>query len=146
MAIVRRNASATWRGSHKDGAGAMTTQSGVLSDTPYAFGTRFNDEKGTNPEELIAAAHAGCFNMSLAFRLTSAGFVSDTLETKAELALAFEDGRWSISSVNLILRASVPGLSDAQLNDFAQDAKENCAVSRSLRAKVSLITVESDDR
>lgn len=138
MAFIRRTASAVWSGTHKDGRGALTTESGVLSDSPYAFATRFGDGKGTNPEELIAAAHAGCFNMALAFRLATAGYSAERLRTEARLTLVQEDGLWRISKVDLQLEANAPGISPDALLRLASEAKENCAISRSLRAEVTL--------
>ena len=101
MATIKRNASAKWSGSGKEGKGAITTQSGVLSETPYSFSRRFGDEKGTNPEELIAAAHAGCFTMALAFQLSGAGHPPEQLDTKADVSLEQVEGGWKISAVKL---------------------------------------------
>src|SRR3954469_20650900 len=111
MATIKRHASAAWSGTGKEGRGALTTQSGTLQETPYSFTTRFGDGKGTNPEELIAAAHAGCFSMALAFRLSGAGHPPERLQTKADLSIVQEGGGWRISAVVLNLTAKVPGLS-----------------------------------
>src|SRR5262249_58766879 len=99
MATIKRNATAAWRGSGKDGRGALTTQSGTLKDTAYSFTTRFGDGKGTNPEELIAAAHAGCFTMALAFRLSGAGHAPDTLETRADLTMEQQGASCNIATI-----------------------------------------------
>src|SRR3954449_12787194 len=105
MATIKRNASAKWSGTGKEGKGSITTQSGVLSDTPYGFSRRFGDEKGTNPEELIAAAHAGCFTMALAFQLTGAGKRPESLDTTAVVSLEQEGAGWKIGAVALTLKA-----------------------------------------
>src|SRR3954468_2678796 len=110
MATITRNATAVWSGAGKDGRGTLTTQSATLKETPYSFNTRFGDGKGTNPEELIAAAHAGCFSMALAFQLSGAGHAPERLETKADLSIAQESGGWRITAVTLNLKAKVPGL------------------------------------
>jgi osmotically inducible protein OsmC len=111
MATIKRNATAAWSGSGQDGRGALTTQSATLKETPYSFTTRFGDGKGTNPEELIAAAHAGCFTMALAFRLSGAGHAPETLETRADLTMDQEAGGWRIAAVALSLRGKVAGIS-----------------------------------
>jgi osmotically inducible protein OsmC len=138
MATIRRNASAHWSGSGKDGKGAITTQSGVLSDTPYSFARRFGEEKGTNPEELIAAAHAGCFTMALAFQLSGAGHAPERLDTKAEGLLEQVEGGWKIAAVALTLTAKVPGLSKEDFTRLAETAKANCPVSKVLNATITL--------
>src|SRR5436305_10988944 len=111
MATIKRNASAQWSGTGKEGKGTLTTQSGVLSGTPYSFSRRFGDEKGTNPEELIAAAHAGCFTMALAFQLSGAGHPAEDLNTLADVSLEQEGAGWQIAAVALTLRSGVSGLS-----------------------------------
>src|SRR6187549_2355920 len=108
MATIKRSASAKWSGTGKEGKGAITTQSGVLSDTPYGFSRRFGDEKGTNPEELIAAAHAGCFTMALAFQLTGAGKPPESLSTSAVVTLESEGEGFKISASALTLKGKVP--------------------------------------
>ena len=138
MATIKRNASAQWSGSGKEGKGAITTQSGVLSDTPYSFARRFGDEKGTNPEELIAAAHAGCFTMALAFQLTGAGHAPEKLDTKADVSLEQVEGGWKIASVALTLKARVPGLSKDEFQKLAETAKAKCPVSKVLNATITL--------
>jgi osmotically inducible protein OsmC len=141
MTSVTRSAAAVWSGSHKEGRGHLTTQSKVLDGTPYAFTTRFAGEPGTNPEELIAAAHAGCFNMSLAFQLTSAGYPPGELRTEARLTLASEPAGWRISTVALQLHASVPGIAADEFQRLAAKAKDGCAVSRSLNT--TAVTLEA---
>lgn len=138
MATITRNASAVWTGAGKDGHGALTTQSGTLKETPYSFHTRFEDGKGTNPEELIAAAHAGCFSMALAFQLSGAGHPPERLETKADLALTQEGGGWRISTVTLNLKAKVPGIARDEFMRLAEAAKANCPVSKVLNAEITL--------
>ena len=138
MATIRRNASAKWSGSGKEGKGAITTQSGVLSETPYSFSRRFGEEKGTNPEELIAAAHAGCFTMALAFQLSGAGHPPEQLDTKADVSLEQIEGGWKIAAVALTLKAKVPGLSRDEFTKLAETAKANCPVSKVLNAAITL--------
>jgi osmotically inducible protein OsmC len=140
MATIVRNATAIWTGAGKDGRGALTTQSGTLKDTPYSFNTRFGDGKGTNPEELIAAAHAGCFSMALAFRLAGAGHPPERLETKADLSIVQENGGWRISAVTLNLKAKVPGLARDEFQKLADEAKATCPVSKVLNAEITLKT------
>ncbi len=138
---MKRKASAIWQGTGLEGEGHLSTQSGVFNDQPYSFKTRFKNDDGqlgTNPEELIAAAHAGCFNMALSFQLNAAGFTADRLETKALLSMENENGGWVIKSIALELTAAVPGISEAQLQDIAADAKANCPVSKVLNADISL--------
>jgi lipoyl-dependent peroxiredoxin len=138
MASITRTASAHWQGGGQDGNGALTTASGTLSDTPYSFATRFKDGKGTNPEELIAAAHAGCFSMALAFRLAGAGHEAESLRTEARLRMDQEGQGWRIAAVALTLRAKVPGLDAATFRKLADEAKATCPVSRVLNADVTL--------
>jgi osmotically inducible protein OsmC len=138
MATIKRNASAQWSGTGKEGKGAITTQSGVLSATPYSFSRRFGDEKGTNPEELIAAAHAGCFTMALAFQLSGAGHPPESLDTRADVSLEQEGAGWKIAAVALTLRAKVPGLSKDEFAKLAAAAKAGCPVSKVLNATITL--------
>lgn len=138
MASITRTASAHWQGSGKEGKGALTTQSGVLSETQYSFSTRFAEGKGTNPEELIAAAHAGCFSMALAFQLSGAGHPPQDLHTEARLTMEQEGAGWKIASVALKLRAKVPGIDAATFNKLAEQAKATCPVSRVLNAAITL--------
>jgi len=138
MATIKRRAQAKWEGSGKEGQGALTTASGVLSNTPYSFATRFENGKGTNPEELIAAAHAGCFTMALAFRLSGAGHPPKSLETGAEVSLTQDGGGWKIAAVALALKGSVPGIDRAAFLAHAEEAKKTCPVSRVLNAEITL--------
>ncbi len=135
---MKRTASAVWTGDLKQGEGTLSTQSGVLKDTPYSFSTRFENGIGTNPEELIAAAHAGCFTMALSATLGRAGFTAQRLATDAVLTLEQVDGNWTITTVNLRLTARVAGIDRAKFDQIAADAKANCPVSRVLNAKISL--------
>jgi osmotically inducible protein OsmC len=133
-----RKAKATWRGTGRSGEGNLSTESGVLDNTPYSFRTRFESAKGTNPEELIAAAHAGCFTMALAFQLQSAGFTPTELSTEAVVSLDPEGKGFRISRSALTLRATVPNLDQADFARFAKEAEQNCPVSKVLRAEISL--------
>ena len=133
MAITR-HASAHWECDLKSGQGKLDTpQSGLLTGTRYGFNTRFGGEKGTNPEELIAAAHAGCFTMALSAKLTEAGHPPESLDTKAEVELSMEGGP-TISAIRLQTRAKVPGLDATKFRAIADDAKQNCPVSKALSA------------
>ena len=133
-----RKAKAVWRGTGRAGNGNLSTDSGVLAETPYSFRTRFENEKGTNPEELIAAAHAGCFTMALAFRLQSAGYTPTELSTEAAVALEPEGQGFRISSSALTLRAQVPNLDETKFVELAKDAEETCPVSKVLKAAITL--------
>ncbi len=136
--MTTRTATARYSGFGKEGKGAITTQSGVLSDQFYGFNTRFADESGTNPEELIAAAHAGCFTMALSFALAKAGFSEGTLETKAAVKLEQDGDGFTITRSDLTLTASVPTIDAAVFAELAEGAKKNCPVSKLLKAEVSL--------
>lgn len=131
---MKRKATAVWNGSGKDGKGHLTTQSTVLNQTQYSFGSRFESGVGTNPEELIGAAHAGCFSMKLAFNLQAAGFTATELKTDCEIV--FEDG--SIVASNLTLSAQVDGIDDAQFEELVKDAEANCPISKLLNTKISV--------
>ena len=133
-----RKAKAIWRGTGRDGSGNLSTDSGVLATTPYSYKTRFENEKGTNPEELIAAAHAGCFTMALAFGLQTAGYVPTELSTEAAITLISEGQGFRISRSALSLRATVPNIDDATFTRLASDAEKNCPVSRVLNAEITL--------
>jgi lipoyl-dependent peroxiredoxin len=135
---MKRTASAAWSGDLKQGKGAVSTQSGVLKDTQYSFATRFENGIGTNPEELIAAAHAGCFTMATAAALGRAGVTPDKLATTATLTLEQVSGNWTITTVDLQMTAKVPGIDAKKFDEIAADAKANCPVSRVLNAKISL--------
>jgi len=138
MASIKRHASAAWHGSGKDGAGSLTTQSATLKDTPYSFTARFGDGKGTNPEELIAAAHAGCFTMATAFQLSGAGHPPENLSTEATLTMEQDGPGWKISAVHLVMRGKVSGLDAAAFHEMAEAAKANCPVSKVLNATITL--------
>jgi osmotically inducible protein OsmC len=135
---MKRTASAIWSGDLKSGHGALATHSGVLKDTPYSFATRFESAQGTNPEELIAAAHAGCFTMALSASLGKAGFTPKRLATQASVSLELVSGNFTITSVHLENEAWVPGIGADQFAQIAADAKANCPISRLLRAEISL--------
>jgi osmotically inducible protein OsmC len=128
-----RTASAVWKGSLKEGKGTISTQSGVLKDAQYSFATRFESGIGTNPEELIAAAHAGCFTMALSAQLTNAGFVPDSLETSARVTLDMHD-KPTITKIHLTTKAKVPNIDKAKFDELAGNAKSGCPVSRVLAA------------
>jgi osmotically inducible protein OsmC len=138
MATIRREGSALWQGSGKEGTGTLTTQSGTLSKTPYSFTARFGDGQGTNPEELIAAAHAGCFSMALAFQLSGAGHPPQELATTARLTMEQEPGGWKIAAIVLVLKAKVPGITKEKFDELAAAAKAGCPVSKVLNAAISL--------
>jgi lipoyl-dependent peroxiredoxin len=135
---MKRSASAIWSGDLKSGHGALATHSGVLKDTPYSFATRFEGTPGTNPEELIAAAHAGCFTMALTASLGQAGFTPKRLATQATVSLEQVAGKWTITSVALENEAWIPGITPDRFDQIAADAKANCPVSRLLRADITL--------
>lgn len=139
---ISRHATAHWEGDLKSGQGKLNTpQSGLLADTRYGFSTRFGDVKGTNPEELIAAAHAGCFTMALSARLTEAGHPPEAIDTRADVDLSMEGGP-TISAIRLTVTAKVPGIDAAKFRSVADDAKQNCPVSKALSAVP--ITMEAE--
>lgn len=131
---MKRKATATWKGSGKEGKGRLSSASGVLDDTAYSFNTRFMDEKGTNPEELIAAAHAGCFTMKLSFNLGEKGFVPEELHTEG--TIVFEEGVIVESQLNL--KATVSGISESDFKEAVGDAEKNCPISKLLNTKISV--------
>lgn len=134
----KRFATAYWEGDLKSGKGAISTpQSGLFSDQKFSFNTRFGEEKGTNPEELLAAAHAGCFSMALSFIMQNAGITAGRIDTRAEVQMEVTPGP-SAKSVHLIVNASVPGISAEQFAEFANAAKTNCVISRALGIPVSM--------
>ena len=133
-----RKAKAVWRGTGRDGAGDLTTDSRVLSETPYSYRTRFENERGTNPEELIAAAHAGCFTMALAFQLQAAGYTPSELATEAAISLDPDGPGFRISKSALTLVAEVPGLDRETFDKLAAEAEKNCPVSKVLNAEITL--------
>lgn len=131
---MKRRATAVWNGTGKEGKGHLTTQSTVLNKTQYSFSSRFEEGIGTNPEELVGAAHSGCFTMKLAFNLQAAGFTPDELKTDCEIV--FEDG--SIVASNLTLTASVPGIDNAKFEELVRDAEANCPISKLLNTKITV--------
>ena len=135
---MKRTASAVWTGGLKGGKGTLSTQSGILNKTQYGYRTRFEDGAGTNPEELIAAAHAGCFSMALAAKLEAAGMTANSIHTWAAVALDAVDGGYAITSVHLDLVAAIPGAKQEDFERIAQQAKAECPVSRVLNAPITL--------
>ena len=133
-----RTASARYEGLGKDGQGYVSTQSGVLSDSKYGFATRFEDEPGTNPEELVAAAHASCFTMALGFALAKEGYAEGTLETRAAVRLDKDGDGFKVTSSALSLHARVPGITAERFSDIAHQAKAGCPISKLLNAEISL--------
>ena len=139
-----KKASAVWKGGLKDGIGSISTETGVLRDAPYGFKARFEGGKGTNPEELIGAAHAGCFSMALSKILGEAGFTAERLETQAEVTLDKVGEGFEITASHLILKARVPGVGAEAFKELAEKAKAGCPVSKLLKANISLdATLES---
>lgn len=130
---MERTASAVWNGSLKEGKGTISTQSGTLKDTQYSFGSRFAEGVGTNPEELIAAAHAGCFSMALSAQLTEAGFTPDSIETSARVTLDVH-GAPTITKIHLTTKAKIPNIDKAKFDELAANAKNGCPVSKVLKA------------
>lgn len=131
---MKRFATSVWEGSGKEGKGHLSTQSTVLDETQYSYSSRFEEGIGTNPEELIAAAHAGCFNMKLSFVLGAAGFTPEKLETKGVITL--EDG--AVTKSELTLKANVPGISEEVFAESVKDAEKNCPISKLLNAEISV--------
>ena len=130
--------SAVWSGGIKDGNGAISTKSGALKDYPYGFASRFEGKPGTNPEELIGAAHAGCFTMALSLILGEAKLTAEHMETKADVTLEKQSDGFAITAVHLVLKAKVPGADDAKFQELANKAKAGCPVSKLLNAKITL--------
>jgi osmotically inducible protein OsmC len=136
--MFTRTASARYVGLGKDGKGWVSTQSGVLKDQPYSFSTRFGEEPGTNPEELVAAAHAACFTMALSFGLAKEGFTEGTLETTARVKLDKDGEGFKVSRSDLVLEASLPGIGRTRFAELAEDAKANCPISKLFNAEMTL--------
>jgi len=136
--MTTRTATARYEGLGKDGKGHVSTQSTVLDNNPYGFGTRFGDEPGTNPEELIAAAHASCFTMALSFALAAAGFTEGTLDTKAAVQLDKDGDGFTVTRSDLTLTATVPGIEAAQFEEIAAGAKAGCPISKVLNCEITL--------
>jgi osmotically inducible protein OsmC len=135
---IKRTGSATWSGGLKEGRGSISTESGALHEQPYGFAMRFEGVRGSNPEELIAAAHASCFTMALSLVLEQAGFKATRMDTNAVVALEQVDGGFSITSSQLTLKAQIPGIDDAKFQSLAATAKANCPVSKVLKTEISL--------
>lgn len=135
---MKRTASAVWNGDLKQGKGTLSTQGGVLNKTPYSFTARFEQGEGTNPEELIAAAHAGCFTMQLSAFLAEAGFTAEELTTNATLTFEQVEGTWTITTIRLDLHGRVPGIDAAKFEEIANEAKAKCPVSRVLKVDIQL--------
>ena len=135
---MKRNGSAVWKGGLKDGTGTVSTASGVLKDTQYSFSTRFEDGIGTNPEELVAAAHAGCFSMAFSGQLGAAGLTAEHIATTASVNLEKTDAGFTVTAVHLTMRAKVPGASQEAFDTAANNAKAGCPISRLLNATITL--------
>ena len=135
---MNRTATAAWHGSLKEGKGTISTASGVLADAQYSFGTRFENGTGTNPEELIAAAHAGCFSMALSAQLGEAGITPDTIQTTATVTLEKTSGGWTVTASHLDVRARIKGADQAAFERAAENAKAGCPISKLLNAKITM--------
>jgi len=135
---MQRKASAVWKGGLKDGRGTVSTDSGVLRDTAYSFSTRFENQPGTNPEELIAAAHAGCFSMALSGQLGGMGMTADSIETTATLTMEKTDAGFTITAIHLDVKARIPNGDRAKFEEAANNAKKGCPVSRVLNANITM--------
>lgn len=141
---MKRKASAVWEGGLKDGKGTISTDSGVLENTQYSFSTRFEEGKGTNPEELIAAAHAGCFSMALSGQLGNAGLTAERINTSAAVTLEKTDAGFTVTAVHLEVTAKIPGATDEAFQTAAGNAKAGCPISRLLKAEITMnATLES---
>jgi lipoyl-dependent peroxiredoxin len=135
---IKRKGSATWQGGIKDGKGTISTESGALSSYPYGFSSRFEGQRGSNPEELIAAAHASCFTMALSLILGQANLTAEKMDTTAMVTLDQVDGGWAITAVQLTLRAKIPGADKTTFEKLAGMAKAGCPVSKLLKAEITL--------
>ncbi len=138
MSGITRTAKAIWKGTGKEGNGSISSQSGVLENTPYEFHSRFENGKHTNPEELLASAHAACFTMALAFGLNKAGFTADVLETECAVTVVPDAGGFSITKSELTLGAKIPGITQAQFEEITAGAKAGCPVSKLFNAEITL--------
>jgi osmotically inducible protein OsmC len=136
--MKKRKATSVWNGSGKDGEGKLTTQSGTLSNTPYSFSMRFGEGTGTNPEELIAAAHAGCFNMALSFMLDAEGFTAEELHTTATVTVENDGSGWLVTLIRLDLQAKIANISEDKFQEIADRAKAGCPISRVLNTVIML--------
>jgi osmotically inducible protein OsmC len=135
---MKRKGSAVWEGDLKKGTGTFSTESGALKSAPYSFGTRFEQDKGSNPEELVGAAHAGCFSMALSGQLDKAGFKAERIATTATVTLEKTDAGFTVTKVHLDVNAKVPGASEADFRAAAENAKAGCPISRLLSAEISM--------
>ena len=135
---MNKTASAHWQGDLKQGKGTISTQSGALKDNPYGFNTRFEDAPGTNPEELIGAAHAGCFSMAFSMLLGEENFTPDSIDTKATVTLEKLSDGFAVTAVHLEMRARIPGIEQAKFEEIAGKAKKGCPISKLLNAKITL--------
>lgn len=138
---MKKTASAHWQGGIKDGKGTLSTQSGALANAPYGFNTRFEDQPGTNPEELLGAAHAGCFTMALSKELGEAGMIAESIDTQADVTLDKSDGGFAITAVHLTLKARIPGADRTAFEHAVESAKNGCPVSKVLNAEITLEAV-----
>jgi lipoyl-dependent peroxiredoxin len=136
--MIKRTGSAEWKGGLKDGQGTVSTQSGVLSNSQYSFGTRFESGKGTNPEELIAAAHAACFSMALSLILGEAGMTANSIQTTATVTLEKQDAGFTVTSSHLDVKAAIPNASPEKFQEAAAKAKAGCPISRLLNATITM--------
>ena len=136
---MKRTATAVWNGSGKDGKGMLSTQTGTLKNTQYSFTSRFENGTGTNPEELIAAAHAGCFNMAFAFMLGGEGFSPDEINTTATLSMENKDNAWTVTAINLDVKAKIKEIDATKFQQIADNAKKNCPVSRLLNTNITMV-------
>ena len=136
--MIKRSASAEWRGGLKDGKGTISSGSGVLNNTQYSFGTRFESGQGTNPEELIAAAHAGCFAMALSAQLGERGMTPESIKTSGTVTLEKTDGGWAVTTSHLKVTAKIPGADRAKFEEAANAAKEGCPISKLLKASITM--------
>jgi osmotically inducible protein OsmC len=136
--LMQRNASAHWSGGLKDGKGTLTSPSGVLKQTPYSFATRFETQPGTNPEELVAAAHAGCFSMALSGQLGAAGLTAQSIDTTSTVTLEKLDSGFAITTVHLLVKVKIPGADKAKFDEAAKNAKEGCPISKLFNAKITM--------
>lgn len=135
---MSKKASAHWKGGIKEGGGTISTETGVLDEAPYGFQSRFEGGKGTNPEELVAAAHAGCFSMALSLMLGEAGFTPDSIATQAAVSIEKREGGFEITASHLTVEARVPGMEEAQFLEIAGQAKTGCPVSKVLKADITM--------
>ena len=135
---MKKSASAHWEGSLKEGKGTISTESGALKANPYGFNTRFENQPGTNPEELIGAAHAGCFSMAFSMLLGEAGYTPDSIDTQAEVTLSKQDDGFAVTAVALTMNAAIPGIDHSTFEEIADKAKKGCPISKLLNADISL--------